>query len=915
MLLMCNILHCYIVFADSNKDTNTQKNNNISSYKLNAVVSVGKTSNIQAYQSGSVINRKILDSNPSGNGDITSLLRILPNVQFDNAQLKSTTPGEISPANISISGGLFYQNNFQLDGFNMNNDLDPAGTQNTQKPELNQQGVPGRSQGFNIDTSLLDSIIVQDSNISAAYGGFSGGVIQANTRRANKKFGAKISYQITQGDATPNKFSLTNYHVYGDINEFLNSSYSNNQPKFIKHIFRSSVESKINQNMGIIASFTTTQSFIPLKGYALDEDSIIRDDIEKTQTRQNYNFFIKGHYDIGENVRLEASYSYMPEFSKYYVVNAKDSDFFYQSGGHNLGVKALFDNELGSLNAQTNFSYLEDSRTKSATDYKTWLYSTEKNWSNNKLGTEEGGYGNVDNKEISIDFKVAQEFEPIYYSIWENRISSGIELGFSHVYYKRHQDTRIALNTILIAMEKDKTCTDTNWCTNTAPEDTTQTDIQGKPLTNGYYFGFLNYLHAGEIALNNFNTGIFVEDDMNFDLKKYGNLNIRFGLRLDYEIYMNKAPIAPRLALNYKAPWGDYSEYSTQQTQDSKKGLQQYLDIWKNNKNFTTQFTFGYNRYYGRNIFAFRLMDGRAKLDKQYWKVKPDDLSGPIPEETPYEQSPYVIDNGGVETNFTRLKVPYDDELMFGISQQIALLELNTKYIHRFGRDQVMTKCNNFDNKNDCKGYIYSNDGMSDSDIVTISLSNNKPIEFFGVSNYILFAFDWTHLQRNFNNYANIFANPQLANQIISYNGQFIRYMDRPAENFFRPYTIRLTTTHAFNLWKTKCIWNNFFRIRSKYDSMVAVGKDLQDSYNGVKVETFRVFNVPLSFTWDMRFSFEIDVAKQNNLFVNLDIYNVLDSKNIAILDLSAFSSSTSATAIPTYEIGRQFWIELGYKF
>lgn len=100
--------------------------------RLNKATVVGNVNtDLEKFQSGESLNRKMLDSNPSGNGDITSILRILPNVQYDNAQMRSTTPGEIDPANISISGGLFYQNNFQLDGFNMNNDLDPAGSKSS----------------------------------------------------------------------------------------------------------------------------------------------------------------------------------------------------------------------------------------------------------------------------------------------------------------------------------------------------------------------------------------------------------------------------------------------------------------------------------------------------------------------------------------------------------------------------------------------------------------------------------------------------------------------------------------------------------------------------------------------------------------------------------------------------------------
>lgn len=80
------------------------------------------------YQGEQVIDRQMIDSLPSGNGDITSLLRTNPNVQFDNNQLNSKSPGEIAPANISINGAQPWQNLFIVDGMNMNNDLDPGNT-------------------------------------------------------------------------------------------------------------------------------------------------------------------------------------------------------------------------------------------------------------------------------------------------------------------------------------------------------------------------------------------------------------------------------------------------------------------------------------------------------------------------------------------------------------------------------------------------------------------------------------------------------------------------------------------------------------------------------------------------------------------------------------------------------------------
>ncbi|TQR27216.1 TonB-dependent receptor, partial [Campylobacter sp. MIT 99-7217] len=129
--------------------------------------------NAFAYQSGQEINSQTLKTIPNGNGDITSTLKMLPNVQFDSNQMNSNTPGEIDPANVSISGGLYYQNSFIVDGMNINNDLSGvknSGRYGTNDPGLERDASMGRSQGLNIDTFLLKSIKVQDSNVGASYG-------------------------------------------------------------------------------------------------------------------------------------------------------------------------------------------------------------------------------------------------------------------------------------------------------------------------------------------------------------------------------------------------------------------------------------------------------------------------------------------------------------------------------------------------------------------------------------------------------------------------------------------------------------------------------------------------------------------------------------------------------------------------
>ena len=115
----------------ANSTGDERENSATKAYELEATTIEAHThTDTRKYQSGAAVSHQALDAVPNANGDMTSVLKILPNVQFDAAQQSSHTPGEINPANISISGGLFYQNNFQLDGFNINNDLDPISDKN-----------------------------------------------------------------------------------------------------------------------------------------------------------------------------------------------------------------------------------------------------------------------------------------------------------------------------------------------------------------------------------------------------------------------------------------------------------------------------------------------------------------------------------------------------------------------------------------------------------------------------------------------------------------------------------------------------------------------------------------------------------------------------------------------------------------
>ncbi|WP_157823042.1 TonB-dependent receptor plug domain-containing protein, partial [Shewanella indica] len=65
------------------------------------------------------LTREDIKKRPTGDGNLTDLLRSNPAVQFSNSANSSLNQGEIKPADISIHGSNAYQNAFLLDGMSI----------------------------------------------------------------------------------------------------------------------------------------------------------------------------------------------------------------------------------------------------------------------------------------------------------------------------------------------------------------------------------------------------------------------------------------------------------------------------------------------------------------------------------------------------------------------------------------------------------------------------------------------------------------------------------------------------------------------------------------------------------------------------------------------------------------------------
>lgn len=401
----------------------------------------------------------------------------------------------------------------------MNNDLDPHGSTTNNQTSIRSTG----SQGLNIDTSLLESITVQDNNVSAAYGGFSGGVVEANVRRVRKDSGGikgwhgNISYQFTQGNADPKKFSLTKYHYdeRAESSLFL-SADERYQPEFFKYSIKSSLEGYITKDLGLVASFTTTQSIIPLSSYRNLASYRYGNDLDKKREnkRQSYNYYLKAHYNPRENLTLEANLGYAPQYNTYYNDAAADSYYEMRSGGYQAGLKALWQLPKALWTQSLGLSYVENSRKSDANYFYQWFRSVDKNGGGTNLLVFEGGFGVLDQTQATTTYKSDVSFEPLQI----HRLSNNIRLGFeiSHLYIGRNRPTEHywmqgnptkmtgAQHCGVDSLGYDGLCSSSPLLSN------------GQPITNstGQFANQIRINKANNFVFNGLSYGIYAENDM-----------------------------------------------------------------------------------------------------------------------------------------------------------------------------------------------------------------------------------------------------------------------------------------------------------------------------------------------------------------------------------------------------------------
>ncbi|MFJ5338960.1 TonB-dependent receptor plug domain-containing protein [Pectobacterium sp. CHL-2024] len=509
-----------------------------------------------------ILNAEQIKKMPTGNGSVTELLKNNPAVQFSNTANSSNIPGELSPENVSFHGEKFYNNNFMIDGLSNNSNINPGankGQMNGDPDGYSAMDLPsGGPQSFWINSELIETLEVFDSNISAKYGDFTGGVVDARLMdpKLDRVFG-KISYRTSRD-------SWTSYHIDGGISEdFYSATNLYYQPKFKKQFYSATFNQPLSDKAGFIFAYNRQQSDIPYYHSYMGQ----WDD----QERISETYLLKGSYlaDNGDIIRMTGMYS--PHESKYYKKNIKNGAFTNTGGGYRFNMEWEHNASWGKMTSLAGYQFEQNKTEHEANEFTQWVYSTSRvpggfispslDWQSAATNSQIGGYGTFSTEKKTTTLKQDYELNPKFLLGMTHQIDFGWQADFASTQYRRFQDAYTSsvaanatyVNPNVVCLPGDSMC------------------------IPGEQFAGTRTLFPERSVQASYNSyAAYLQDSMS-----YGRLEVTPGVRVTYDDFLENLNFAPRFAASYDV-FGDRS----------------------------TRVFGGANRYYGANMLSYKLRQG-----------------------------------------------------------------------------------------------------------------------------------------------------------------------------------------------------------------------------------------------------------------------------------------------------------------
>lgn len=440
--------------------------------------------------------------------DPNELLEILPNTQFDNTRgrLNAETAGDLSPTRVSIAGGRFYENNFFVDGVSTNSQLDVISQRSFDNPT-------GSTQSVFLDADLLKSFEVIDSNVSARYGDFLGGVVRAETRDPLDVFSFSISSQYSSSD-------WTTYLIKDEDR----SDPLPGETEFTRIQNRISIDIPLRDDLTFLFAFTRAEADVT-RG-ALSSAYFAG---ERTRTTIKDNYLIKLLYRPTDDSTLSLQSIITPYEDQYYRTNL--SRQFGGGSSTKLGYQQAFDRS--DLDISLAYTTTENSREEDPNHF-IFANTTSVDWvPDNRNSASFGGFGDLDVSQETLQLDATHTI-----SFDNSRLQYGLQASRVSAQRVRPQTNfgyRGAVETFGFPI------------VSSTPND-------GTIIQNEQFLTERNDYRAFSAEAEILQLGLFSEYSHDIIINDWLTIVPSFGLRYQFDDFLDNHNIAPRTNVRFELP-------------------------------------------------------------------------------------------------------------------------------------------------------------------------------------------------------------------------------------------------------------------------------------------------------------------------------------------------------------------------
>lgn len=452
-----------------------------------------------------VFEREYIEQFGQADGGLEGLLKLVPGIQFgeDTESVEGLT--DLKPKSTSISGGRFYENQFIVDGLGNSNRLDPA----SDSDGSGIDDIGGHEQSLFLDSDLIDELKVYDSNVPTAYGGFTGGVVDATTRRAGDEAEGRITLNGTRSDWT--NFRIFTREFDPDIDVL--PPIPPEEPDFERYRASINYSAPLTDSIGLLTSISQADSETP--AVTLGET--------RNRTQSNQNVLLKLTSDIGVAGILDLSATYAPYESDSFLTDVRGSDYTVEGGGYS--VQAGYDYLGESLEHEVDLGWTRSvNRREAPNGFFTWENTRSRQWGREAdVGfSREGGYGDLDKLQESTTLAYSVTTFPIRFGSVDVSSEAGLDVKNSNYRFKRDNTLFVFDNAVI------------------------NTDVQCRGITldcvqEEQYFSGRRVYQAEDVTVR-LNEGAFFGETT----LAWSRLTGTFGLRYDYNDFLKNHDVAYR---------------------------------------------------------------------------------------------------------------------------------------------------------------------------------------------------------------------------------------------------------------------------------------------------------------------------------------------------------------------------------